>query len=472
VVRPGRLGIATARIGRMTAERNWFGQPRGLTILFLTEMWEIFSYYGMRALLVYYMTKQLQIPQEKSSLIYGTYTAMAYFTPIIGGIISDRWLGKRRAVIIGASVMAAGHFMMPFEPMFYIALATIALGNGLFLPSLPSQINDLYKPDDPRRGWAYNVYYVGINIGGFLAPLVCGTLGEFYGWHWGFGAAGIGMLAGLGIYIFGGKYLPEQARVESRAVPLVTSAGSYRATFVLLFAIGMAVTVFRGAYEQVGNTVALWADVGIDRATGLMTIPMTWFQSLNPLLVFLMTPLLLARWRRRAQAGREPSSMQKMAIGSLIVAAAYLLLAVVASEAGAERASWVWLALFFVIFTLGELYILPTGLGLFARLAPVGFGATTIAAWFLAIFSGSLSAGAVGTLWSSTSHAGFFAILAIIAMIAAAMLFALDRSTRHIEAARAGEVTAAAMSLRARIDVVDPPRPAIFERQLDGPGGG
>jgi POT family proton-dependent oligopeptide transporter len=170
-------------------QQTWFGQPRGLTILFLTEMWEMFSYYGMRALLVYYMTKQLLIGQEKASLIYGTYTAMAYFTPIFGGLIADRWLGKRRAVIIGGSIMAAGHFMMTFEPLFYPALATIALGNGLFLPSLPSQIDGLYRPDDPRRGWAYNVYYVGINIGSFLAPLICGTLGELCGWHWGFGAA-------------------------------------------------------------------------------------------------------------------------------------------------------------------------------------------------------------------------------------------------------------------------------------------
>ena len=166
-----------------TNQLTWFGQPRGLTILFLTEMWEQFSYYGMRALLVYYMTKQLAVGQEKASFIYGIYTAVAYFTPIFGGMIADRWLGKRRAVIIGGSIMAAGHFMMTFEPLFYAALATIAIGNGLFLPSLPSQINDLYRADDPRRGWAYNVYYVGINIGGFLAPLVCGTLGEFYGWH-------------------------------------------------------------------------------------------------------------------------------------------------------------------------------------------------------------------------------------------------------------------------------------------------
>jgi POT family proton-dependent oligopeptide transporter len=213
----------------------------------------------------------------------------------------------------------------------------------------------------------------------------------------------------------------------------------HRSTFVLLFAIGLAVTVFRGAYEQVGNTVALWADVGIDRTTALMTIPMTWFQSLNPLLVFMMTPLLLARWRRQADAGRRPSSMRKMALGALLVACAYLLLAVVAFAAEPGRASWLWLVLFFVLFTLGELYILPTGLGLFARLAPAGFGATTVAAWFLAIFSGSLTAGAVGSLWGGITHARFFGLLTGIAALACAMLLALDRTAQRIESARANE---------------------------------
>jgi POT family proton-dependent oligopeptide transporter len=425
-------------------ERTWFGQPRGLTILFLTEMWEIFSYYGMRALLVYYMTKQLLIGQERASVIYGTYTAMAYFTPIFGGVIADRWLGKRRAVIIGGGIMAAGHFMMTFEPWFYAALATIALGNGLFLPSLPSQIDALYRAEDPRRGRAYNVYYVGINIGGFLAPLVCGTLGELYGWHWGFGAAGVGMLAGLLIYVLGGKYLPEPGADRQRTARVPErSPGGYRATFLLLVAIVLAVTVFRGVYEQIGNTVALWADTGIDRTTAWTTIPMTWFQSLNPLLVFVMTPALLAVWRRRADAGYEQSSLQKMTVGAVLVAAAYLLLAVVAFEAGTSRADWLWLALFFLVFTLGELYILPTGLGLFARLAPVGFGATTMAIWFLAIFSGSLAAGVIGTLWSHMSHALYFAVLAIIAGVAAALLYALDGPTRRMEAARDREISSA-----------------------------
>lgn len=412
------------------AEKSWFGQPRGLTILFLTNMWETFSYYGMRALLVYYMTKTLLLDQQTSSTIYGFYTAFAYFTPIVGGTIADRWLGKHRAVIIGAATMAAGHFMMAFEPLFYFALATIALGNGLFLPTLPSQINDLYKADDPRRPWAYNVYYVGVNVGGFLAPLICGTLGELYGWHYGFGAAGIGMVIGLLIYLFGRHHLPP----EDRTIAPASAAAPRRRTdvYALLLGIGLAVTVFRGAYEQVGNTVALWADVGVDRAVGARIIPMTWFQSLNPLLVIAMTPVLLALWRRQADSGRERSPMQKMATGALIVGAAYLLLAAVSAWYGEARASWLWLALFFVILTLGELYILPNGLGLFARLAPPRFGATTVAAWYLAIFTGSLAAGQVGRLWSVFSHAIFFALLAFIAAVAAAALLLLDRPARRV----------------------------------------
>lgn len=415
----------------MTEQRTWFGQPRGLTILFLTNMWEQFSYYGMRALLVYYMTKQLMMAQASASVVYGAYTACAYFTPIIGGVIADRWLGKRRAIIIGGLVMAAGHSMMAFEPLFYPALATIALGNGLFLPSLPSQIDDLYEPGDPRVGWAYNVYYVGVNIGGFLAPLVCGTVGELYGWHWGFGLAGIGMLTGLCVYIWGQRYLPAQAKTPPVPQQQATPRGSFpRDTLLLLAAIALSVTVFRSAYEQVGNTLPLWADAGVDRHAGAAVIPMTWFQSLNPLLVMVMTPPLLAMWRRRTARGGEERPARRMAVGAAIVALAYLLLAALATAGG--TAHWLWLVLFFLLLTLGELHILPTGLGLFARLAPRGLGSTTVAAWFLASFAGSLAAGLVGTLWSQTRHADFFAILAALAAVAAGLLWLIDRFERRV----------------------------------------
>ncbi|MEP7131287.1 MAG: peptide MFS transporter [Sphingomicrobium sp.] len=421
-----------------TAPSNWFGQPRGLTILFLTNMWEQFSYYGMRALLVYYMTTQLLFGQEKSSSIYGFYTAFAYFTPIIGGTIADRWLGKRRAVIIGALVMAAGHFMMASQPLFYVALATIAVGNGLFLPTLPSQINDLYTADDPRRPWAYNVYYVGVNVGAFLAPLVCGFLGETYGWHYGFAAAGVGMLSGLAIYLYGQRHLPPERIIAAPATAAVSHSQRGRDTFLLLLGIGLAVTVFRGAYEQIGNTIALWMRDDVNRVIGGHEIGAAMFFSLNPLLVMVLTPLLLARWRRQADRGRELSVIEKMAVGALLVAASYLLVATAEALAGGGRVHWGWLLSYFLVFTLGELYILPNGLGIFARLAPPKLGASTVAAWYLAIFSGSLAAGQVGRLWSRTGHVPFFMILAGIATVSAGLLYLLDAPTRRILARAAG----------------------------------
>lgn len=419
------------------SEKTWFGHPRGLTILFLTEMWENFSFFGMRALLVYYMTKELRIDQQHASLIYGLYTASVYFTPILGGIVSDRWLGRRRAVIIGSSVMALGHFMMASEALLYPALAVIALGNGLFLPSLPSQIKGLYRTGDPRGGLAYNVYYVGINLGSFLAPLVCGTLGEVYGWHWGFGAAGLGMLAGLAIYVAGQGYLPPE---PARGASMPTRDGEGPPEGVIgrlmfLAGIATAVVVFRIAYEQTGNTLALWTDEAVDRhlTAGGLLIPMTWFQSLNPLLVFLMTPTLIAAWARAARRGREPSVMRKMATGAAIVSVSYLLLAGVSFGAHGAPVSWIWLAAFFVVLTMGELFILPVGLGLFGRSAPPGMAATTIALWFLAAFFGNLLAGALGALWSVVDHGSFFVILAAMAGLAALILLRFDRAARRVD---------------------------------------
>jgi POT family proton-dependent oligopeptide transporter len=414
----------------MTGEKTWFGHPRGLTVLFLTNMWEQFSYYGMRAILVYYMTKQLLLTQGFSSIVYGIYTGCAFFTPLIGGLIADRVLGKKRAIIVGGSVMALGHFMMTLEPLFYVALATIAIGNGLFLPSLPSQIRDLYPRGDPRAGRAYNVYYVGVNIGGFLAMLVCGALGETLGWHWGFGAAGVGMMIGLVIYLWGQRYLPAQVELPRTGQPAAPRENMARDTLLLLFGLGVAVAVFRSAYEQVGNTVALWADIGVDKRVGQFSIPMTWFISINPLCVMLLTPLLLAWWRKREAAGRDPPPTQRMATGALIVGGSYLFLA--ALSMGSVAVHWPWFALFWVALTLGELFILPTGLGLFARLAPQRLGATTVASWFLATFAGNLAAGVVGTLWTRMSHPAFFTLLAAVCACSAMGLRLLDGRARRL----------------------------------------
>ena len=415
--------------------RDWFGQPRGLTILFLTETWEKFSFFGMRALLVYYMTRQLGMGQANASYVYGLYTASVYLTPIIGGAIADSWLGRRRAVLLGGSIMAAGHFMMAFESMFYVALVVIAIGNGLFLPTLPAQIEGLYAQNDPRRTSAYSVYYVGINLGAFLAPLVCGTIGELWGWHWGFATAGVGMILGMVIYVSGWKYLPPEApraqRIKAAAVdPRRDRTTDEPRTWVLLLAVGGVMVLFRAAYEQVGNTVALWIDTGVDRTVAdHWTIPMTWFLSLNPLVVFLLTPFVVAHWTRRAERGVDHSPLTKMATGAFILAASYLLLAAVATQDGGT--AWQWVAMFFVIMTAGELYILPVGLSLFGRLAPKNRTATTLAAWFLATSVGSLLAGVVGSLWSQFTPATFFVFIAAIACLAALLLKLIDRPARR-----------------------------------------
>jgi POT family proton-dependent oligopeptide transporter len=433
------VGIRTLPGAAPLDERTWFGHPRGLTILFLTEMWQEFSFFGMRTLLVYYMTQQLLLSQRASSLIYGLYNSLAYFTPLIGGVVCDRWLGRRRTVLLGGGMMAVGHFMMAFEATFYPALALIALGNGLFLPSLSSQINLLYEDGDARKTSAYNIYYVGINFGGFLAPFACGTVGELFGWHWGFTLAGIGMVAGLIVYIVGTPLLPSE-----QGVPQVTGTpraardekpGLDRGTVLILVVIVILVVVYRSAYEQVGNTVALWAENGVNRTVGHWTIPMTWFQALNPLGIFLFTPVIVARWTRRARKGKDRPAVAKMATGAVILAVSYLMLSalsVYANHTG-TRTSWLWLALFFFTFTWGELFILPVGLSLFGRIAPEKYAASMIAAWFAAACFGNLGAGALGTLWSAMPPWQFFAIVAAVAAVAGGLLLALVPRARGIE---------------------------------------
>ena len=421
------------------SEKSFLGQPRGLTVLFLTEMWEKFSFFGMRTLLVYYMTTTLLIEQGRASIIYGLYTAVIYLTPIFGGLLADRWLGRRRSVVIGASIMILGHFMMASEALFYPALAVIAIGNGLFLPNLPGQVAGLYKPDDPRRGSAYNIYYMGVNLGAFMAPLVCGAVGEIYGWHWGFALAGVGMAAGLAIYLGGGRYLPaDPPRAVRSEAGKVNGGGLERSSLMLFGGVILAVVVFRVAYEQVGNTLALWIGSDVDRSLGGWTIPMTWFQSFNPLLVFLLTPILVTAWDRSARKGRGMSSLARMATGAALVAGAFFVLALVAMLAGQGGVHWLWLAAFFVLLTSGELFILPVGLGLFGRLAPAHMTATMIAAWFLAAFAGNLLAGVVGSAWSAVTPAGYFGLMGLVASASFAGLVLLIRPFASLEA-RSGE---------------------------------
>jgi POT family proton-dependent oligopeptide transporter len=422
---------------------EFFGHPRALPYLFATEMWERFSYYGMRALLVLYMVKHLLNPaqaqhvlgldglhrlleelfgplltQPFASQIYGLYTGLVYLTPIAGGLIADRVLGQRRTVLIGAALMAAGHFMMAFEPLFLLALTALILGNGAFKPNISTQVGALYAPLDPRRDRAFSIFYVGINLGAFFAPLVCGTLGEDVGWHFGFAAAGVGMTISLVIYLAAAPTLPPDV-FERRATRRLTSTD--RQAILGLGMLVLPVSLFWATYEQQGNTIVLWADSQTDRTVDLIVtsfeIPVTWFQAFNPFMIFAFTPLILALWRR--QGPREPNTLSKMAIGSLLNAAAWLVMALAAFVSGSGHASWLWLFAFFVVITVGELYLSPTSLSFVTKIAPARVLSLMMGIWLASSFIGNLLAGYLGTFWSSMSPAAFFIMLSAIAALSA-----------------------------------------------------
>ena len=455
--------ISTEQTREVHAETDFLGHPRGLAFLFGTEMWERFSYYGMRALLVLYMVKYLLLPEHAenviglatlrsalesiygplgtqpfSSLIYGFYTGFVYATPLIGGLIADRWLGQHITIIIGAVLMAVGHFMMAFEPLFLFALLFLICGNGCFKPNMSAQVGSLYAPGDHRRDRAYSIFYVGINLGAFLAPLVCGTLGQEVGWHWGFGAAGVGMTIALLTYIYAlasRTLLPDElhkvraAGLEKK--PLEPSEWRAVIALILLFLPGI---LFWATYEQQGNTIALWADDHTDRSINLIIwrgeIPTTWFQAFNPFMIFAFTPLIIALWTWQERRGTEPSTVVKMAIGCFLCALSYVIMAGAAWDAGGDDASWLWLFVFFVVITIGELYLSPIALSLVSKVAPVRMVSLLMGVWLATSFIGNFLAGYLGSFWSSMDKVNFFLMIAAIAAVAGVVIFAFNRPLR------------------------------------------
>src|SRR5215472_1923557 len=462
----GSVHLVNTAQSRPAAPRaELFGHPRGLTFLFTTEMWERFSYYGMRSLLVLYMTKYLLLAdhsgsvigllplkgaletifgpldvQPLSSQIWGLYTGLVYFTPIFGGLIADRVLGQRRTVIIGAVLMAIGHFMMASEQLFLFALLALILGSGCFKPNISTQVGGLYGASDPRRDRAYSIFYVGINLGAFLAPLVCGTLGETAGWHYGFAAAGVGMVIGLCIYLYALPHLPvdEMHKAASTKQSKRRLEQHERRAIWLLLALFVPNTLFWAAYEQMGNTIVLWADDFTDRSIdplhlfGLSAqIPTTWFLAVNPFMIFAFTPFVVALWTRQAARGAEPPTISKMAYGCFGVAAANLIMVAaaltVSGVAGANgvagKASWLWLFAYFVVITLGELYLSPVGLSFVSKVAPPRLISLLMGVWLATSFTGGFLSGYIGSFWSRMTKPEFFLLVAGVAALAGIMIW-------------------------------------------------
>jgi POT family proton-dependent oligopeptide transporter len=426
--------------------RQIFGHPAGLYVLFFTEMWERFSYYGMRSLLVLYMSSYLLLDpskaadvlgyhdlerllvsifgemniQQMSSQIYGLYTGLVYFTPFLGGILADQVLGQRKTVYVGGVLMAIGHFLMASEQMFLFALLFLILGNGCFKPNISTQVGALYPEGDERRDRAFTIFYMGINLGAFFSPLVCGTLGQKVGWHWGFGAAGVGMILGLIVYALGRKLIPGDVVKHEGAKQVAKrplSRNEWFSVGALCFLCALNV-MFWAVYEQQGNTLQLWADERTNWSLLGLTIPSSWFQAFNPAMIFIFAPVLNMFWARQAERGREPSSVVKMGIGCILCGLAYILMILAAqSVPEGQRGSIVWLLGTVFVFTMGELYLSPIGLSLVTKVAPARIVSMMMGVWFLSSFAGNYMAGFLGTFYSVMDKVTFFLMLCGIGVV-------------------------------------------------------
>ena len=443
------------------ADRSGFlGHPRGLTTLFMTEMWERFSFYGMRAILLLYMVAPavaggLGMSDESAGALLGTYIMSVYLACIPGGLIADRWLGARRAVLIGGIVIALGHFLMAFHGMtaFYGGLTLIVCGTGLLKPSVSNMLGGLYAgKDDPRRDVGFSIFYFGINVGAFLSPLVCGFLAQheiFQGWlvrwgfdptkswHWGFAAAGLGMILGLVQYgtqqkRFGAVGLPAARNKELQANERLTAADWKRMGAI---AILFVFTVFFFAvYEQGSTSLSLFADRLTDNHVPLLgwSFPSSWFQSVNPLFIIVLTPFFGWLWPWLGK--REPSAPVKFAFGLAFVAVAIGLMVFASLSAASGKVTPLWLCGFFFIECVGEMCLSPVGLSTVTKLAPPRFSGLMLGVWFLASALGGKLAGFLAGFFKEDTQVMviLFGSLAISGLVAAAVLAFLSPTVRKL----------------------------------------
>ncbi len=424
----------------------WLGHPRGLAILFSAELWERFSYYGMRALLVLYVIQALGRTEAEAYALYGVYGAVVYAFGVLGGWVAQRFIGELRAILLGGVLMAAGHLVMalPWADGLYWALALLCVGNGLFKPNVSSRVGALYDAGDPRKAQGFYLFYMGINIGGMLAPLVCGAVADRFGWHYGFGLAGVGMILGLTIVVRGRRLLRPRGPAPAAHLTAPLSPGrtlglglavvamvllcatllwqdTWGNVIIALVSLGVVVmlgtmavrlpgparakllalmvlmafhTAFWAAFEQVGSSLTVLAEHHVDRIIAGVRIPAPALLALNSALVILLAPLVSWGWGRLARRGLEPSTPAKFALALLLLGASFLVLGSgVGGGATTGQVALVWLGLFYLLLTLGELCLSPVGLAMVTELAPRGAASFCMGAWFMTYAAGHLVAG-------------------------------------------------------------------------------
>jgi proton-dependent oligopeptide transporter, POT family len=409
-------------------DRAFFGHPRGLGYIAFTEAWERFSYYGMQSLLILYMVHQLLLPehieriagftpfrhfletlyrgplavQPLASAIFGLYTGLVYLTPIAGGFVADRLLGRTRTIVIGALLMAAGQFLIAFDVTFLIALTCLLIGVGCFKGNLASQVGGLYATGDNRRADAFQIYYIFINAGVIISPLIAGTLGEKVGWQYGFGAAGIGMLIGLAIYLSGRKWLPPDSPVvESKAKaakPRLTHREKMAIVALLLLLPVLTIAIIGN--QQIFNAYLVWAERNADLIFFGKKMPTTWLVTLDSIVSVSFLALTVIFWRLWAKKFREPPEITKIGIGSLVAVTGFVSLATGAAIAASSgtKVSIGWLITFHVLNSIGFANIFPVSLALYARVAPAALSATIIGIYYLAFFAANNLVGTIGGL--------------------------------------------------------------------------
>jgi POT family proton-dependent oligopeptide transporter len=504
---PPKLSEASSGVGSEPArDTRFFGHPRGLSTLFFTEMWERFSYYGMRALLILFMTAApaaggLGFDAATAGAVYGLYTSMVYMTTLPGGWIADRLIGPQNAVLYGGILIAGGHFSMaiPSLTSFYVGLVLIVIGTGLLKGNVSVIVGRLYGPADERRDAGYSIFYMGINTGAFIAPLICGYLGQRVDWHMGFGAAGVGMTIGLIQYVLGRKHLGEAGRYPAQAaspeaavrqkrqamlwssisiaivvlgglamytglLPITPTQLSDAAGYFLLgltvaffawlflshgwtprerkqlYVVGvlfLAAALFWSEFEQAGSTLNLFADRDTQNSLFGWEFPSSYYQSLNSLFLIALAPVFAWFWIRLGRANREPSSPAKFAFGLLLVGAGFavLVLGAIFAEQGV-KVSPMWLTVVYLLHTCGELALSPVGLSAMSKLAPVKIGGLIMGVWFLGSAVGNYIGGRLAGFYETMTLPNLFGAVAAFGIGAGLLLLIVSPRLGKLEQGR------------------------------------
>jgi POT family proton-dependent oligopeptide transporter len=410
--------------------------PTGIYILFFTEMWERFSYYGMRAILILYLVKYFKYSDEFAGSVYGAYTGLVYLTPILGGYIADKYIGFKNAIFLGGTLMMFGHISLAFSQIefFYLGLSLLILGNGFFKPNISTYLGTLYAYKPELKDSGFTIFYMGINLGGMFGPLLCGYLGEVYGWHYGFGLAGVGMLSGLIVFKLGLPTLAANEKSSSLSKPnaspvLLTSIEKKRILVILIMSV--FTMFFWFAFEQAGSSMNLFADRYMDRNLFGKEIPASLFQSVNAFLILVLAPLFARLWIDLADKNKEPNTPKKFAFAFILLGIGFLFLVFGSIDIAPGRAvktSMIWLLAAILFHTMGELCISPVGLSMVSKLSPARFGGLLMGTWFLSNAISHYVAGFFsGRMGQFANLSDFFLIFVYTSFGSSIILFLLNK---------------------------------------------